>query len=199
MDVAAHRVPVAISARHAHLTQASLDRLFGAGHALRPLRPLHQPGQFAAEETVSLVGPAGRLDGVRLIGPPRDDDQVELSRSDALHLGIEPPLRASGDLAGSAGITVEGPAGSVALREGVICALCHVHMGSADARRLGIANGARVSVRVAGEGREVVFRNVLVRVSPDFETELHLDTDEANAAGVFHGGVAELLLQPGGD
>ena len=145
---------------------------------------------------MSLVGPRGRLDGVRLLGPPRAMDQVELSRSDEIALGIDAPLRVSGDLASTPGIEMVGPAGRVRLAAGVVTPVRHIHMSPADAQRLGVADRQRVSVAVDSLGRDLVFQDVVVRVSPDFRLELHLDTDEGNAAGVAPGTTARLL--PGG-
>lgn len=188
-------IPVAISARHAHLTQATIERLFGADYELHPQTPLVQPGQFAAQETVALIGPRGRLERVRVLGPPRGDDQIEISRTDELALGIDAPVRVSGDLAGTPGITIEGPAGRVQLERGVVCALRHIHMSPEDAERAGVRHGEAVQVAIDSEGRDLVFGDVIVRVSPDFRLELHLDTDEANAAGLQQGD-AGLLLTP---
>jgi acetate kinase len=189
-----HIIPVAVSARHAHLTRATLDGLFGRGHELRVKHPLSQPGQFAAEETITLVGPRGRLEGVRILGPPRDADQIELSRSDELVLGIDAPLRASGDLDDTPGVELVGPAGRVRVAHGVVQAIRHIHMSPADAQRLGLHDRQQVSVAVDSDGRDLVFADVLVRVSPQFRLELHLDTDEGNAAGVGPGTTARLLL-----
>jgi acetate kinase len=185
-------IPVAVSARHVHLTRATLAALFGAGHELRLLRPLSQPGQFAAEETVTLVGPAGRIGEVRVLGPPREADQVELSRSDEIVLGIDAPLRVSGDLSGTPGIELVGPAGRVRIPHGVVQPLRHIHMSPGDAVALGVRHGQRVGVAVDSDGRDLVFGDVMVRVSPDYRLELHLDTDEGNAAGVVPGATATL-------
>jgi propanediol utilization protein len=187
------RIPIAVSARHAHLSQATIERLFGAGYRLRVRKWLSQKGQYAAEETVTLIGPCGRLEHVRVLGPPRGQDQVELSRTDEVKLGIDAPVRISGDLTGTPGIVVEGPAGRVELACGVISARRHIHMSEQDAERLGVRDGATVQVKVDSDGRDLVFGDVTVRTAPDFELELHLDTDEANAAGVKDGDVAELL------
>jgi len=178
------QIPVAVSARHLHLTRESVEALFGAGRTLTPGRPLSQPGQFAAEETVTLVGPAGRLEHVRIIGPERAADQVEISRTDEYTLGVDAPVRESGDLANTPGIRVEGPAGAVTLKAGVICALRHIHMNPDDARRLGVANGDTVDVHIETAGRNLTFGEVRVRVSDAFLLEMHVDTDEANAAGI---------------
>lgn len=185
-------VPLAISARHVHLTQGSLERLFGAGHVLTPHLALSQPGQFAARETVTLVGPRRSLPHVRIVGPLRSEDQVEISRTDEIELGLDAPLRESGDLKGTPGIAIEGPAGRIVLDHGVICPLRHIHMSPADAAVLGVADGDRVAAEVMRSGRRLRFSDVLVRVAPDFKLELHLDTDEGNAAGARPGD--EVLL-----
>ena len=177
-------IPVAVSARHVHLSQATIDRLFGPGYVLRAGEPLSQPGQFAALESVALTGPRGRLEHVRVLGPPRPADQVEISFTDERHLGIDAPLRLSGDLCGTPGVTLEGPNGRVTLSSGVVCALRHIHMSPADAEELGVTDHEVVQVAVQSTGRSVVFGNVVIRISPDYRLELHLDTDEGNAAGV---------------
>jgi len=192
------RIPIAVSARHAHLTQATIEQLFGAGYRLQPKTALSQTGQFAAQETVRVIGPRGELPHVRLMGPPRAHDQVEISRSDEFTLGIDAPVRISGDLANTPGATLEGPQGRVTLSGGVICARRHIHMNPHDAERLGIADCDMVSVRIDSRGRDLTFGDVSVRVAPRFTLELHLDTDEANAAEVQAGDYAELLKAPGG-
>jgi acetate kinase len=188
------RIPLAVSARHAHLSQSTLDRVFGVGCQLRPRTWLSQTGQFAAQETVALVGPAGRIQNVRVMGPPRSRDQIELSRTDELILGIEAPVRTSGDLDGTPGVVIEGPAGRVSLSSGVISARRHVHMSPQDAERLGVRDGQTVQVKVDSKDRDLVFGDVTVRIALDFRLELHLDTDEANAAGVGNGDYGELLI-----
>jgi acetate kinase len=188
-------IPVAVSARHAHLSAATIERLFGAGYRLRERAPLSQPGQFSAEETVTLIGPRGRLERVRLLGPPRAADQIEISRSDEFVLGVDAPVRLSGDLAGTPGITIEGPRGRVTIDSGVICARRHIHMSPTEAARLGVSDGQVVQVKVDTDGRDLIFGDVIVRVSDDFRLELHLDADEANAAGVT--GAVQATLQGG--
>jgi acetate kinase len=187
------RIPVAVSARHAHLCQATIERLFGKGYALQPKSALSQTGQFSAQETVRVIGPRGSLDHVRLMGPPRSQDQVEISRSDEFVLGIDAPVRISGDLANTPGATLEGPCGRFTIPDGVICARRHIHMGPEDARRLRLTDCDTVSVRIDSEGRDLTFSDVSVRVAPQFTLELHLDTDEANAAEVKPGDFAELI------
>ncbi len=189
------RIPIAVSARHAHLSQATLQRLFGDRFELHVRNWLSQTGQFSAQETVSLVGPRGRIDHVRLMGPPRACDQIELSRSDEWTLGVAAPLRVSGDVANTPGLDVIGPAGTVTLSSGVITAHRHIHMNPEDARQLGVRDGQVVSARIDSDGRDLTFADIVVRVSPEFRLELHLDTDEANAAGVTNGSYAELIRE----
>jgi acetate kinase len=196
-DDAPVHIPVAISARHVHLTQSSIQRLFGADYQLQMHAPLGQPGQYAATETVTLIGPRGRLTDVRVVGPPRQEDQVEISRSDEFTLGIDAPIRESGNLLGTPGIVVEGPAGSVALDHGVICALRHIHMSPADADTLGLKDQDRVEVAVQSQERRLIFADVVVRVSAGYRLELHLDTDEGNAAGLRPGDDGLLLSETG--
>lgn len=186
-------VPVAISARHVHLTAATVARLFGPDHVLGVHSPLAQPGQFAAMETVTLVGPRGELPHVRVVGPPRAEDQVEVSRSDALKLGLDAPVRLSGQLAGTPGVTLIGPAGTIALDHGLVLAKRHVHMTPDDARRFGVHDREIVEVAVDSRGRDVVFGDVVVRVASDYQLEFHLDTDEGNAAGLHDGDPVRLL------
>jgi acetate kinase len=184
-------IPIGVSAHHIHLSREHLEALFGAGHELTPRTPLAQPGQFASEEQLSLIGPRGRIDRVRVLGPVRAKTQVEISRTEEYRLGIDAPVRMSGDLGGSPGLILEGPEGQVRLEEGVICAQRHMHMTPEDALRFGLRDGDVVSIRVEGE-RSVVFGDVAIRVSPKFKLEMHLDTDEANAAQVSNGDVGYL-------
>ncbi|MEZ0227110.1 MAG: phosphate propanoyltransferase, partial [Planctomycetota bacterium] len=177
-------IPVAVSARHVHLDQETLEKLFGPGARLTARKPLSQPGQFASEEVVTLVGPRRRIEGVRILGPVRKKTQVEISRTDEFFLGVDAPVRGSGDLKGSAPITLEGPKGSVQLAEGLIRALRHVHASPDEATALGVSDGDYVAVAITGGPRDLVFGDVLVRVHPEFSLEMHLDTDEGNAADV---------------
>ncbi|HEC83168.1 MAG TPA: phosphate propanoyltransferase [Firmicutes bacterium] len=185
-------VPIGVSARHIHLTRDVLESLFGPGYELTPMRKLSQPGEFAAEETVTIVGPKGAIERVRLLGPLRKFTQVELARSDGLRLGLDLPVRRTGDLAGSPGITLVGPRGTVVLSEGAIRATRHIHMTPGDAERFGLRDGQIVRARIEGP-RSLVFENVLVRVSSRFVLDFHIDTDDANAAGVTTGCLAEVL------
>jgi len=186
------QVPVGVSARHIHLSQEHVELLFGQGYELTEMKPLSQPGQYAANETVAVVGPKGSFPKVRILGPARKATQLEISRTDAFAIGVKAPLRESGDTKGSAGITIQGPAGEVTIEEGVIVAARHIHFHTSDAEKWGIADKQKLRVRVGGE-RGVVFENVIARVSPEFALDMHIDTDEANAAGVENGQTAEII------
>lgn len=181
------RVPVAIAGAHVHLTPAVIEQLCCDGYRLHTHSQLVQPTQYAVEETVTLIGPHGRLSNVRVIGTPRSVNQVELSPTDALTLGIDAPARASGDLEGTPGIVIEGPRTRVPLERGVICALRHVHMSPSDADSLGIKDKDRIQLAAERDTRRILFRDVLVRVSADYRLELHLDMDEGAAAGLHSG------------
>lgn len=176
-------IPVGVSNRHVHLAQSDLIQLFGTGAQLKKSRELSQPGQFACEQSVTLVGPKGVIENVRVLGPLRMQTQIEISAADGFKLGVKPPVRDSGDLDGSAKITLVGPEGSVTLQQGTIIAARHIHMQDSDALRFGVSDKDRVCVRAAGS-RSVIFEEVLVRVSPSFRLEFHVDLDEANAAGL---------------
>jgi acetate kinase len=185
-------IPIGVSAHHVHLSQEHLETLFGPGHELTPRAPLNQPGQYACEEQVALVGPRGRIDRVRVLGPVRSKTQVEISRTEEFRLGLDAPVRMSGDLGGSPGLILEGPEGQVRLEEGVICAQRHIHMTPEDALRFGLRDRDVVRVRVEGQQRELIFGDIAIRVSPKFKLEMHLDTDEANAAQVSTGDIGYL-------
>lgn len=184
-------IPVGVSNRHIHISAEHLESLFGSGYTLTKDKDLKQVGEFAAKETVTLVGPKGVMRGVRVLGPIRAFTQLEISRTDGFSLGVAPPLRDSGQIEGSPGIVIVGPKGAVTLQQGVICAARHVHMPPADARQLNVADGDRVTVKISGP-RGGAFDNVLVRVHPNFRLELHIDTDEANAAALKNGDVVTL-------
>ena len=177
---------VEVSAHHAHLTQEHVEALFGPGHQLTHHSDLSQPGQFACKEQIALVGPKGRIERVRVLGPARKYSQVEIAMTEQFKLGVHPPIRESGDIADSPGCTLEGSAGSVPVDRGVICAFRHIHMTPQDALRYGVRDKSIVRVRIAGD-RELVFGDVLVRVDPSFALAMHIDTDEANAASVKTG------------
>lgn len=187
-------IPVGVSVRHVHLSRAHCDALFGPGYELTHRRDVTQPGQYVTRETVDLVGPKGELRGVAIINPLRRETQVEVARTDAISLGVNPPLRESGKLDGTPGLTLRGPAGTVALDHGVILAHRHVHMHPTDAARFAVGDGDLVTLRVEGD-RELTFGDVLVRVSDKYALDLHVDTDEANAAGLTNDSVASLARQ----
>ena len=173
------------SARHVHVTQETLEKLFGAGFQLSVRKELSQPGQFASGEKVEVVGPKGSLK-CSILGPCRKLNQVELSFTDARTLGVVAPVRESGDVAGSAAVKLVGPAGEVELSEGAIVAKRHVHMTPEDAKDFGVENGQIVKVQVLNEtGRKLVFDDVVIRVSSTYALAMHIDTDEANAGALF--------------
>lgn len=175
-------IPIGISSRHIHLAAADYARLFPA-QPIQPKKALLQPGQYAAEQTVTLVGPKGRLNNVRLLGPLRQTSQVEISRTDARILGIAAPLRMSGNLQGTPGIRLISPFAELELSGGTIVAQRHIHMSPLDALILRVSHGDSVAVAIEGSDRRLIFDNVAVRVAPDMRLEMHIDTDEANAAG----------------
>jgi len=192
-DTSAPKLAVSISARHLHLTDAHVETLFGRGRTLTIQKPLYQDGFYAAEETVMVVGPKRRmLPSVRVLGPTRKASQVELAFTDAISLGIDCPVRASGDIAGSAGCVLVGPAGVVELSEGVIRAERHVHMNHRDAAYYGVKNGDRVSLRIESSCT-LVLEDLLVRADETSKLEVHLDTDEGNAADLDHATRVELF------
>ncbi len=174
---------VEVSAHHIHLTQDHVEALFGKGHQLTKHADLSQPGQFACKEQLSIVGPKGKIERVRILGPARKYTQVEIAMTEQFKLGIHPPIRESGDIADTPGCTLESPTGNVQIEKGVICALRHVHMSPEDALHYGVRDKSFVRVRVTGD-RELVFGDVLVRVDPNFKLAMHIDTDEANAANI---------------
>ena len=183
-------VEVEASGRHVHLTEAQAQTLFG--HALAPVRELSQPGQYLAQERVTVVGPKGEFKNVAVLGPARKNAQVEISLTDGKVLGIDPPVRLSGRVEDSPGAVLVGCAGQVALSEGVICAQRHIHMTPEDGSRMGIRDGDTVKLKVYSK-RPVVFEQVPVRISKDFRTKVHLDFDEANACGFVSGDLGRIL------
>ena len=184
-------IPISPSAHHVHLTEEHVEQLFGPGRELTWFADLSQPGQFACQEQVSLLGPRGRIDRVRVLGPARPQSQVEIARTEEFKLGIDAPIRLSGQLEGTPGITLEGPAGEVTLAHGVICAMRHIHMSPQDAMEFAVRDHDRVRIRVPGE-RSLIFGDVIVRVSPDYRLDMHIDTDESNAAELSEGAVGYL-------
>lgn len=192
-----YAVPIGVSARHVHLTQADVETLFGKGYTLTEKKKL-MGGQFAANETVTIVGLKLRaIESVRVLGPVRKQSQVEISATDAVKLGIKAPIRESGNLKGSAPIAVVGPKGAIYLNEGCIIAKRHIHMAPADAEAAHVRDGDIVSVSVDNE-RGTIFHNVQIRVDPSFTLEMHIDTDEANASKISCGTLAVILDERGG-
>lgn len=175
---------VETSARHVHIAPADLAVLFGEGATLTPKKYLSQPIGYASEERVDIIGPKGTFKNVSILGPTRDDTQVEISLTDARALGIVAPIRESGDLKQSASCTLVGPKGSLTLKQGVIVAKRHIHASVKDAQKLDVKDKDVVYVAVEGEGRRLIFGDVVVRVSDDFALTMHIDTDEANAGGL---------------
>ena len=186
------QVPVNVSARHIHLCKVNMERLFGAGHELHPIRELIQPGNFAAEERISLVGPKGRIDNVRVLGPLRSETQIEISFTDAVKLGVDPVLRMSGDLASTGSIKLESGRKSITVHSGVIVARRHLHMTDDEASAFGLRDGDIVSLKKSGP-RETIFGQFVVRSGKGHRLEAHLDTDEANAAMVRDGDFLEVV------
>lgn len=184
-------VPVGLSNRHAHLSQEHIEILFGEGYELTNFKDLAQPGQFAAAEKIDVVGPKGKLT-MRVLGPARNASQVEISLTDGFVLGVNPPVRDSGDLAGSPGGKLVGPKGEVEIENGIIAAARHIHMHTSDAEGFGIVDKDIVSVKVEGK-RGVVFNNVTARVNPNYALELHLDIDEGNACSLKNGVELEII------
>ena len=176
-------VQIEVSARHVHLDKESVEALFGVGHKLTPKRELSQPGQYLEEERVDVIGPKGSFKNVAVLGPERKHVQVEVSFSDAFALGINPPIRQSGDTKGSASVKLVGPVGEITIDEGAIVALRHVHMTPEDAERLGLVDNQVVSVEALTD-RKLVFEDTVIRVSPKFRTRMHVDVDEAGAAHI---------------
>ncbi len=189
---AADTVPVGVSNRHIHLSAADVETLFGKGYELTPFKDLSQPGQYACKELLTIVGPSLRpIEKVRVLGPVRSASQVEISRTDSYVLKVKPPVRESGDIAGSAPVTIIGPKGVLTLKEGCIIANRHIHMSVEDGARFGVKDGDYVTVDVNGE-RRTTFYDVQVRVSDKFRLEMHVDTDDANAAGIGNGATVTL-------
>ena len=183
-------VPLEASGRHVHVTPEQAKRLFG--HSLTPDRPLSQPGQYLAKERVTVVGPKGTFENVAVLGPERKEAQVEISLTDGRHLGINPPLRLSGDVKNSPGCTLNGPEGTVQLEQGVICAQRHIHLTPEDGRRFGVEDKQMVKLQTF-TSRPAVFEDVVVRINPEFSAAVHLDYDEANACGFAKGDWGRIL------
>ena len=189
-------IPVGISNRHIHLSTQDLETLFGAGYELTPIKELSQPGQYACKEQLTIVGPSMRaIEGVRVLGPERKASQVEISRTDSFVLKVKPPVRESGDIKGSAPVTIIGPKGIVTLSEGCIIANRHIHMSEEDGRHFGIKDNEYVTVDAVSGTRRTRFFDVQVRVNSAFRLEMHLDTDDANAAGLSNGSKVRIVRE----
>lgn len=186
------KIPVGISARHVHVTREDLDILYGKGYQLTVKKDLSQPGQYAANELVDLVTEKSTFKNVRILGPERKVTQIEISMSDAMKLGLKAPVRDSGDVEGSAGITIVGPKGTVKLDQGVIVACRHIHMTPADAAAFSVKDKEIVKVRCEGD-RALIFDKVLIRVNDQFKLEMHVDTDEGNAALLGNSSTIEIV------
>lgn len=182
-DIEKYKVSVGVSNRHIHVSEKDLDKLFGKGYLLTKKSDLKQPGQFAANETVTLRGPRGEFENVRILGPVRNESQVEISLTDSFRLGIKPPIRESGELKNTPGIELIGPNGSVNISQGTIVALRHIHMTPYKAKELGLKDKDIVEVETLGE-RKSILGNVLIRVSESYSLEMHIDIDEANSCAL---------------
>lgn len=178
------KILIEVSARHVHVTTEDLETLFGKGYQLTPKKDLSQPGQYAAAERVDLVGPRSTIKNVSILGPVRQASQVEVSMSDARTLGLNPSIRESGNIDGTIGVQLVGPAGSVTLEKGLIVAKRHVHLTPEAAEAQGVVNGQVVEIKVQTDDRSMTFGDVVIRVSEKFAPAMHIDTDEANAAGI---------------
>ena len=188
------KILVETSARHVHVTKEALAILFGEGHELTAKKALSQPGQFACEERVTLVGPKKSIERVSILGPVRPENQVELSFTDARTLGVDAPVRESGDIKGSAGCKIVGPCGEIEISEGVIIAKRHIHFTPAQAEAYGVKDKQIVKVAINSEGRKTIYDDVVVRVKATFDAAMHIDTDEANAACAFGKCYGEIIL-----
>ena len=189
-----NKILVEASGRHIHLSTGHLEILFGKGYKLTPKKELSQPGQFLSEEKVSLTGSEGTIENISILGPVREKSQAEISKTDALSIGVSAPVRMSGNIEGSGSAIISTPLSSVKLQQGVIVAKRHIHITPEDAGKFGVSNNEEVNVKVEGE-RGVIFTNVSVRVSKDYCTALHLDYDEANACGYYKGMKATIVKQ----
>lgn len=186
------KVPIGLSNKHIHLSQTDLEALFGKDHALTLKKELSQPGQYASEEKVDVVGPKGTIKGIRILGPVRPETQVEVSIGDGFSLGIKAPIRNSGDTDNTPGVKLIGPAGEVEIDKGAIVAARHIHMSPEEAKKYNLSDKDVVSVKLDGP-RGLTFDNVLVRVSPDYRLDMHIDVEEGNSAGAKNGQMATIL------
>lgn len=186
------QVPIGVSARHIHLSNEHIEALFGLNYELQKFKDLSQPGQFAAAETVRVVGPKGSVLNVRILGPARSRTQLEISMSDSMTLGMNCPVRQSGDLDGSPGFKLIGPLGELEVKEGAIVAVRHIHFHTKEAEQWGIRNQQLLKVKVNGT-RSLIFEEVIAKVSDRYALDMHIDTDEANAAGIENGCMGEII------
>lgn len=191
-DIISDEVVVGVSNRHVHISQEDLEKIFGAGHKLTKMKDLRQPGHYAADETVTIIGPKGKMDNIRILGPVRKETQVEISMSDAFKLGINAPVKESGKLDGTPGIQIIGPKGILEKDKGVIVAGRHIHMPKFIADIKGYKDGDMVTVETSGE-RKALLQNVLIRVGSNVVKEIHLDMDEANASGASNGAFVKII------
>ncbi len=186
------KIPVEVSNRHIHLSRKDIDALFGEDYQLKIARELSQPGQFAAEERVHLMNGDKRIENVRVLGPERGETQVELTKTDAMHLGIDVPLRDSGDIEETPGICVEGSKGNVSLNKGVIIAKKHLHASEEEAKELGIKDRDIINVKITG-GNPLIFENILVRVHPNYRLAVHIDRDDGDSANISRVNFGEII------
>jgi len=191
-EIPINKVPVSISARHIHLNKEHLEALFGANHELTKVKDISQPGQFAAEEKVTLIGSKGKIENVRVLGPLRKETQVEISITDARALGVKPVISESGNLEGTPGITISGPKGTINIKKGCMVAERHIHMTPLNSKVFGVIDGQKVNVKAEGR-RGGVFMNVVIRVREDYALDMHIDVDEANAFDISKGDMLEIL------
>ena len=187
------KVLVETSARHVHVSREDLDILFGEGYELTKKKDLSQPGQYACEERIAVIGPKGQFPGVSILGPVRPATQVEISASDARSIGVAAPVRESGDIAGSGACKLVGPKGEVELKEGVIVAKRHIHLTPDAAAEFGVEDKEIVNVKIESDGRCLIFGDVVCRVNPNFAPAMHIDTDESNAAFATPGMMGEII------
>lgn len=188
------KVLIETSARHVHLSKEHIDKLFGEGHELTFKKALSQPGQFACEERVTVVGEKKEIKNVSILGPARSATQVEISLTDARSIGCVAPIRESGDIAGSGACKIIGPCGEIEISEGVIAAKRHIHLTPETAKEMGVSDKQIVNVKIDSDGRKTIFGDVVIRVSDKFSPAMHIDTDESNAAGVVPGMMVEVLV-----
>ncbi len=187
------QIPVGVSNRHIHLSKEHVEFLFGAGYSLNKMKDLKQPGQFAANETVTLAGQSGVISNVRILGPARNQTQIEISRTDSFTLGITPPVRISGDIKKTPGIVIIGKNNTLVLQEGVVIAANHLHLSDSEAKEMNLSNGQKILIRSSLKSRKLFFADVIVRCGKEHLMEFHIDTDEANSAMLSSGDIVEIV------